>query len=86
MVKGLINHKVRQSAPRPPAEKCSPPRSEESGQRGRKPKLTEQVPLVAESIAGPHDLFQAHPSTANRFYQHSPVRASLPWAAKKERK
>lgn len=47
-----ISHKVRQSAPKPPVKKCSPPRSEASEQRGRKAVPKEQVPLVSESIAG----------------------------------
>lgn len=52
MIKGLIGHKVRQSAPKPPVKKCSPPRSQISEQLGRKAKAKQQVPLVAESIAG----------------------------------
>ena len=52
MIKGLISHKVRQSAPKPPVKKCSPPRSEASEQRGRKAVPKERVPLIAESIAG----------------------------------
>ena len=53
MIKGLISHKVRQSAPKPPVKKCSPPHSAEmSGRRGRKASPKEQVPLVADSIVG----------------------------------
>ena len=54
MIKGLIGHKVRQSAPKPPVKKCSPPPSGRSEQRGRKVRPKEQVPLTADSIAG-HD-------------------------------
>jgi len=52
MIKGLTSHKVRQSAPKPPVKKCSPSRTRESGQRGRKATPKEQVPLVTESISG----------------------------------
>lgn len=60
MIKGLTSHKVRQSAPKPPVKKCSPPRSKSTvfgnaslaGQHGRKAAPKEQIPLVAESIAG----------------------------------
>ena len=52
MIKGLTSHKVRQSAPKPPVKKCSPSRTKAPGRRGRKSMPKEQVPLVAESIAG----------------------------------
>ncbi len=53
MIKGLISHKVRQSAPKPPVKKCSPPRSTSTTeQRGRKPASSQSVPLVSTSIAG----------------------------------
>lgn len=52
MIKGLISHKVRQSAPKPPVKRCSPPRSEATQQRGRKPTPTQATPLAATSIAG----------------------------------
>ena len=53
MIKGLISHKVRQSAPKPPVKKCSPPRlATTNEQRGRKPAPSQAAPLVSTSIAG----------------------------------
>lgn len=53
MIKGLISHKVRQSAPKPPVKKCSPPRpAPTTKNRGRKPRSNQAVPLVSTSIAG----------------------------------
>ncbi len=50
MIKGLISHKVRQSAPKPPVKKCSPSRATGDGKRGRKTVAREAAPLVATSI------------------------------------
>lgn len=53
MLVGLTSHKVRQSPPKPPVKKCSPPRKGMgNGKRGRKPIEVEAVPLVTSSIAG----------------------------------
>lgn len=77
MIKGLIGHKVRQSAPKPPVKKCSPPRSEASEQRGRKAVPKETVPLVAESIAGLDK--QRFPHIANEVWNalSSTIRSSV---------
>ena len=53
MIKGLISHKVRQSAPKPPVKECSPQRRAGSGERrGRKTASPQSVPLVSSTIAG----------------------------------
>ncbi len=52
MIKGLISHKVRQSAPKAPVKKCSPTRPKRNEPRGRKTKPVEATPLTSETIAG----------------------------------
>jgi hypothetical protein len=76
MIKGLISHKVRQSAPKPPVKKCSPPRSTTGGQRGRKPADAQAAPLASASIAGLEK--QRFPHISNEVWNavSSAVRAS----------
>ena len=53
MIKGLTSHKVRQSPPKPPVKKCSPPPEKlHRDRRGPKTSPESPVPLTANEVLG----------------------------------